>query len=43
MNLKGTEWDAMEWTHLPKDRYLYKWRADTNMVIKPLVPQNTHL
>jgi len=22
MNLKETEWDAMEWTHLPKDRYL---------------------
>jgi hypothetical protein len=20
-NLKETEWDAMEWIHLPKDRY----------------------
>jgi len=36
MNLKETKWDAMEWTHLPKDRY--KWRADTNMVINRRVP-----
>jgi len=38
MNLKETEWDAMEWTHLPKDRY--KSWADMNMIINRWVPQN---
>jgi hypothetical protein len=38
MNLQETEWDAMEWTHLPKDSY--KWRADMNMIINRRVPQN---
>jgi hypothetical protein len=36
MDLKGTEWEGVNWIHLAQDRD--QWRALVNMVMKIQVP-----